>query len=90
MDRNWRTAAGEIDLIVAIDGVIVFAEVKTRASRGFGGAVAAVGSAKQRRIRRLASEWLTSAQRLSPRSDGIRFDVVAVTGVQVEVWEGAF
>lgn len=27
--RRWRCAEGEIDLIVALDGVIVFVEVKT-------------------------------------------------------------
>lgn len=70
-----------------IDDAVVFVEVKTRAGSGFGGAVAAVGYAKQRRIRRLASEWLAA----NPGNHGaLRFDVAAVTGTQIEVWEAAF
>ena len=65
----------------------MFSEVKTRRSDRYGPAAAAVGPSKQRRIRLLALEWL-NAHRL-PR-DGIRFDVVAITGVRVEVIESAF
>ena len=87
LDRNWRSATGELDLVVHRDGVIVFSEVKTRRDDRYGPAAAAVGVAKQRRIRRLALEWL-DAHRV-PR-DAIRFDVVAITGVHVEVIESAF
>ena len=65
----------------------VFVEVKTRAGTGFGGPVAAVGATKQRRIRRLASEWL--AQHRGPVG-ALRFDVVAISGVDIEVFESAF
>jgi putative endonuclease len=65
----------------------VFVEVKARASDRFGGAVAAVGWDKQRRVRRLAAQWLSE----HPEGHGeVRFDVVAVTGVRVEVHEAAF
>jgi len=66
---------------------VVFVEVKARASERFGGAVAAVGWDKQRRVRRLAAQWL------SEHPGGhreIRFDVVAVNGARVEVHEAAF
>ncbi|MFK8024495.1 MAG: YraN family protein [Ilumatobacter sp.] len=87
LDRNWRGQGGELDLVVERDGTIVFSEVKTRRSDRYGAPGAAVDRCKQARIRRLASEWL--AERSIPRHS-IRFDVVAITGVRVNVIESAF
>jgi putative endonuclease len=85
--RNWRCAHGEIDLIVSSAACIAFVEVKARANERFGAAAAAVDHRKQRRLRRLAGAWLAEH-----RSDGrpVRFDVVAITGTRVDVFEGAF
>jgi putative endonuclease len=85
--RNWRCPSGEIDLIVEGAGVVVVVEVKARASDAYGGALAAVGRVKQRRLRALAATWLDERGEHWPE---VRFDVVAVTGVQVEVIEAAF
>ena len=87
LDRNWRSGTGELDLIVERDGVIVFSEVKARRTDRYGPAAAAVGPTKQRRIRLLALEWLEQHRR---RRDGIRFDVVAITGTNVVLIESAF
>jgi putative endonuclease len=87
--RNWRVRAGEIDVIVRGDGALVFCEVKTRSSDRFGTGAEAVTVAKQRRLRRLAAEFLSSG--LAPaRTDVIRFDVAVVTGRDVEIIEHAF
>jgi putative endonuclease len=85
--QNWRGAAGEVDLIVQRDKLIVISEVKTRSSAAFGSPAEAVGVAKQKRLRRLAAEWLSEAA--LGRVD-IRFDVVSVLAGQVEVIEAAF
>lgn len=85
--RNWRSATGELDLVLRRGTVYVFCEVKARRTERYGPASAAVGVAKQRRIRRLAIEWL-EANRC--RGVEIRFDVVAITGVRVDVIEAAF
>lgn len=87
LDRNWRSPTGELDLVVERDGIVVFSEVKTRRSDRYGPAAAAVGPKKQRTIHRLATEWLVEHR---PARRGIRFDVVAITGVRVEVIESAF
>lgn len=87
VDRNWRTTTGELDLVLRHEDLYVFSEVKARRTDRFGPPAAAVGVAKQRRIRRLALEWL-EAQRLG-RVD-VRFDVVAITGSSIKVYEGAF
>ncbi len=92
IDRNWRCNEGEVDLVVARGDLVVFCEVKTRRSRGYGGPAAAVSHSKQRRLRRVAAAWL-SAHRGSGRSR-IRFDVAAVHPVAgcwtVDVIESAF
>jgi len=85
--RNWRCAHGEIDLILARPGEVVFCEVKARASAEFGGPEAAVNWRKQQRLRRLATQWLNDVR---PGAASVRFDVAAVVGAKVEVIEGAF
>jgi putative endonuclease len=84
--RNWRCSFGELDLVAARPGLVVFCEVKTRTTGAFGGAASAVGARKQARVRRLAAEWLRSY----PRRADVRFDVAAVDGGVVDVVEGAF
>jgi putative endonuclease len=77
VDRNWRCAEGEIDLI-AIEppaGLVVICEVKTRSSTSYGYPEEAVTVAKQRRLRRLAARWLAE-QSVPLRA--VRFDVAAV------------
>lgn len=85
--RNWRCPHGEVDLVVGLPGLVVFCEVKARASNAFGGAAAAVGPAKQRRVRRVAAAWLSAH---SPGRVEVRFDVAALTGGHIEVLIAAF
>ncbi len=89
--RNWRCADGEIDLVVAREALVVFVEVKARASDRYGSPALAVDHRKQRRVRRLAARWLAEQAAAGVGvSCPVRFDVVAVTGVRVEVFEAAF
>jgi putative endonuclease len=87
LDRNWRSPTGELDLVVFQDNVVVFSEVKARRTDRYGPAAAAVGIAKQRKIRQLSMEWLDGHD---VSRSGIRFDVVAITGVQIVLIESAF
>lgn len=86
--RNWRGAAGELDLVLALGRAVVFCEVKTRSSLAFGAPAEAVTRAKQLRLRRLAGEWLSA--RTGPAPSDLRFDVASVLRGEVEVIEGAF
>jgi putative endonuclease len=88
--RNWRCRDGEIDLVVARPGELVFCEVKTRSSHRFGSPAEAVTQAKQARLRRLAARFLAEHGRDVRRGWSLRFDVAAITGARIDVIEGAF
>ena len=85
--RNWRCPSGEIDLVARRGRVVVVVEVKARRTDAFGPAASAVGPLKQQRLRRLAAEWLATS---GIRGVEVRFDVVAITGDEIDVIEGAF
>lgn len=91
--RNWRVREGEIDLVVRhdLDRVLVFCEVKARASDRFGAPVEAVTRTKQLRLRRLAAQFLAEHPQ---RGFRVRFDVASVRpgaqGPVVDVVEAAF
>lgn len=82
-----RTPAGEIDLIVRLDGCIVFVEVKRRRTHGAG--AAAVSARQRARIFAAAEIWMAE-HGVSPLTP-CRFDVVTVDARgTVEVIENAF
>ncbi len=75
VERNWRCAEGEIDIVARQGRVLVFCEVKTRSSVAFGVPAEAVTRAKAARIRRLACRYLIERR---PAFSELRFDVVSV------------
>lgn len=90
---NYRVAAGpnarggEIDLImVEPDGTLVFVEVRSRRSAGFGGAAASIGATKQRRLVFAARHFLQTLRSTPP----CRFDVVVIEGDGIEWLKAAF
>jgi putative endonuclease len=76
VERNYRCAAGEVDLIVLDRRVIVFVEVKTRTGHGFGTPLEAVQPRKQRKMMR-AAQFFLSQKKLHQRD--ARFDVVGIS-----------
>jgi len=91
--QNYRKPFGEIDIIARERGTLVFIEVKTRRSRGFGDPSAAVDVRKQRQLSRIAQDYLVQ-HRLG--DSAARFDVVGVIldgddrPVEVELIKDAF
>ncbi len=85
--RNWRCADGEIDLIARHGDLVVICETKARRTDRFGPAALAVGARKQQRLRRLTARWLRET---GTSGVTVRFDVAAVTGVDLEIIVGAF
>lgn len=95
--RNWRSATGELDIVAARGGEVVFCEVKTRSSLDVGYPEEAVSYTKQRKIRDLAAQYLASERSAGRicREVYVRFDVasVIVTGdgpPEVDVLEDVF
>ena len=75
VERNWRCSSGEAD-IVALDGdVVVLVEVKTRKSLAAGTPEESVSPTKQRRLVRIARQYLAHA---GIEDTEVRFDVVAI------------
>lgn len=86
--RNYRCRVGEIDLVAMHNGYLVFVEVKYRKTVNYGMPVEAVGYKKQRTISKVAQHYIVSHGVGSQIP--IRFDVVAVLGDEITVWEHAF
>ena len=76
IDRNCRTRAGEIDLVVSDGRTTVFAEVKTR-RRGGLDPLLSLTTTKRRRMRALAAAWLAD-HAARPHTAAVRIDAVAV------------
>ncbi len=75
IERNWRCAQGEIDMVAQERGEWVFVEVRLRRSRGQVSAEESVTPAKRRRL------WLSAQAYLEARGiegAGWRIDVVAL------------
>lgn len=77
LERNYRRRLGELDLIAREGGVLVIAEVRTRASGKWGGAAASVDRRKQQRITRAAQQLLQQRPELAQLP--VRFDVLVVS-----------
>jgi len=76
LERNYRTRAGEMDLVVHDGSTTVFVEVKTRRSGGLD-PLLALTAQKRRRLRALAAAWLADHPQ-RPRASALRIDAVAV------------
>lgn len=89
IERNFRTNVGEIDIIAAHDGFIVFVEVKTRLNDKFGYGADAVGFHKRNKINQVACQYIAK-RRLYNQS--VRFDVIEVytEDKRIEHIENAF
>ena len=75
LERRYRSRFGEIDIIAADRETRVFVEVKARRGEEFGGAAAAIPPWKQRRVTRMAVDYLSKH---NLHDCPCRFDVVTV------------
>lgn len=79
LDRNWRCADGELDIVARRDTTVVVVEVKTRRTLDYGDPLAAVDARKLTRLWRLAHAWVAAHPEES-RGCGLRIDVVGIVG----------
>ena len=88
LERNFRCRQGEIDVVGYDREYLVFFEIKYRRTPDKGNAAQAVGTAKQRKICRVADyyRFLHCCAEDTP----VRFDVIAVDGEQLSWIKNAF
>lgn len=87
LQKNFRCKLGEIDIIARHQGYLVFVEVKYRKNACSGYAAEAVTWRKQQIISRVADYYIYTHYRKTP---SCRFDVAAVDGTVVTIYENAF
>ena len=75
IERNYRCPFGELDVIAAKGGMLVFCEVKTRRGGDIEEALGAVDERRRRRMGRAASFYLSER---GEGYGGCRFDVIAL------------
>lgn len=73
-ERNYRHSRGEIDLIVTIEFILVFVEVKFRTGSSFGYPEEFVSQNQQRSIITTAEHYIVS----NDWNKNIRFDIIAI------------
>ena len=87
VERNYRFRKGEIDLITLLNNeVLVFIEVKLRKGDAYGDPETFVSRKQERLIIQAAEDYIFS---INWQKD-IRFDIISITGSQLEHIEDAF
>jgi putative endonuclease len=74
-DQNFRTRAGEIDIVAEGAGVLAFVEVKCRRGAAMGTAAEALTPAKQRRMVEMAEAYGQARESLPEQW---RIDLIAI------------
>ena len=92
IERNFSRRVGELDLIMCDpdEHTIVFIEVRFRSDQQYGGGIASVNYAKQRKLVRTANAWL---QRHGDSRTRARIDVIGICPAtahtpEPEYWQG--
>jgi len=83
---NYRCRGGEVDLVMREGDVLVFVEVRARASSRFGGAADSITTAKRARIILAARHYLARHGVDAP----CRFDAVLLDGGELTWIRNAF
>jgi putative endonuclease len=76
LERNYRCALGEIDLVARHRDTLVFVEIKTRRGKSLAYAKEAVNAGKRKRLSILALSYMKAHAGCEKSA---RFDVVAVS-----------
>ena len=87
VERNYRCKAGELDIIAREGDVLAFVEVRSRVDGDHGHAAEMVSFAKRRQVARIAAYYLAVKR---PEIERVRFDVVAITGGEIEIIKDAW
>ncbi|MBQ6229987.1 MAG: YraN family protein [Eubacterium sp.] len=91
LSRNYKVRQAELDIVASDDEsrILIFVEVKYRATSGRGISLEAVTPAKQKKICQAALFYMNQF-RINPETVNIRFDVVGIDGEKITHIENAF
>jgi len=85
IERNWCIRGGEIDLILQKNGILVFAEIKTRHGTEFGHPAESIGTRKKIKLLRAIRTYLKEKEvKMRWRCDLIAIQFTS--GHQAKVW----
>lgn len=79
LDRNWRCALGELDVVAQCGDALAFVEVKTRRTLDFGHPFEAIDESKRQRLWRLAHAWCRAHPAVS-RGRSLRLEAIGIVG----------
>ncbi|MEV4774674.1 YraN family protein [Microbacterium sp. LWH12-1.2] len=79
LDRNWRCAQGELDIVAVRGAHLAVIEVKTRRSAAFGHPFEAIDGRKRRRLWQLAHAWVEAHPDLA-RARSVRLEAIGIIG----------
>lgn len=86
LEKNYRTAQGEVDIIAETLEYVVFVEVKYRKNALFGQPWEAVSKAKQQKICKVARQFCYTGK----IKKQVRFDVISICGEEIFWFQDAF
>lgn len=75
LHKNYRYRRSEVDIIARKDHTLVFVEVKTRATDGYGYPEEAVNYKKERMLLKAADQYIHATQ----WQHEVRFDIISIT-----------
>lgn len=91
LERNWKSGKLEIDIITQKQGILVFCEVKTRATREYGDPSEFVTPKQRKGIIRAANAYILEKE---PEHNDVRFDIISIfffgEGMEIDHIEDAF
>lgn len=83
LSKNSQYRSGEIDLIMQDKSCVVFVEVRYRQHDYFGDAASTITLKKQQKLMATAARWLLEHYQTVEDVE-YRFDVIAITGEQLQ------
>lgn len=90
LEKNYRHKRSEIDLIVKLNNLLIFVEVKTKTNTSYGNPEIAIDQQKAAKVMEGADYYIQE----SDWKGNVRFDVISIikkkSGVEIEHFKDAF
>ena len=86
LEMNYRSFAGEVDIIGKQKDILIFIEVKYRKNASYGYPWEAISIEKKRKIRIVARQYVFEKH----WEKQIRFDVISICGDEILWFQNAF